>query len=102
MFLIEVLLPVYDNDRAAFGRSLYSDVRRELSERFGGVTTFARAPAEGFWKQEDGDVVKDDIVIFEVMSAELDREWWARYREQVRRRFRQDQLVVRATSLDIL
>src|SRR5690606_24272515 len=67
MHLIEVLLPVYDNKGIPFPRGMFDEVRRELTDQFGGVTAFVRAPAEGLWKEEDGAVVRDDIVLFEVM-----------------------------------
>src|SRR5687768_4274806 len=38
MHLIQILLPVYDNDGKSFPASRYADVRRELTERFGGLT----------------------------------------------------------------
>jgi hypothetical protein len=38
MYLVQILLPVYDNDGRPFPASSYADVRRELTERFGGLT----------------------------------------------------------------
>jgi len=98
MHVVEVFLPLYDNDGNAFPRTHYADVRRELTDRFGGVTAFVRAPAEGLWKEEDGAVVRDDIVIYEVMDRDLDEGWWRTYGEQLRRRFRQDELLIRAAA----
>ncbi|CAN5714862.1 hypothetical protein BH23GEM6_BH23GEM6_24430 [soil metagenome] len=68
----------------------------ELTERFGGVPAYARAPAERPWKEGDGTVQGDEVVVYEVMVDELDRTWWASQVEQLRRRFRQEKLVVRA------
>ncbi|HEX5709593.1 MAG TPA: hypothetical protein VFX96_20105 [Pyrinomonadaceae bacterium] len=102
MHLVEILLPVYDNDGHPFPRADFDRVRAELAQRFGGVTAFSRAPAEGLWKDEEGATSRDDVVIFEVMADELDRAWWADYRETLRQRFRQDELVVRATRFELL
>lgn len=102
MYLVEVLLPVYDNDGEPFQRAMFDEVRRELADRFGGVTAFVRAPAEGLWKQGGGSVVRDDIVLFEVMTGQLDHEWWAEYRMMLRTRFEQDELVVRASVVQRL
>lgn len=102
MHLVEVLLPVYDNDGTPFARDMFDEVRRELTDRFGGVTAFVRAPAEGLWKEEDGAVVRDDIVLFEVMTVRLDRSWWEDYRNVLRARFHQDELVVRASAVQRL
>ena len=63
MHLIQILLPLHDNNGAAFGPDLYRDVREELSSRYGGLTAFTRAPAEGHW-EDDGKTTRDDIVVF--------------------------------------
>ncbi len=77
-------------------------VRDELAKRFGGVTAFRRSPAEGVWREGEGDVSRDEVVIFEVMTEQLDRQWWASYREELERRFRQEQIVIRATKVEQL
>ncbi len=102
MHLVEIFLPVYDNDGRPFARADFDRVRSELARRFGGVTAFSRAPAEGFWKDEEGETSRDDVLIFEVMTEELDRRWWAGYRDELRRHFRQEELVIRATTFERL
>ncbi len=91
MHLVQLLLPRYDQA-----------VGRELTERFGGVTAYARAPAKGEWKPAPGETVRDDIVVYEVMVDELDRAWWAAYRGELERRFQQEELVVRAHPIERL
>lgn len=102
MFLVQVLLPLYDNDGHRFAQSEYRSVRVALTDRYGGATAYTRSPAEGTWEDPDGRVHHDDVVVIEVMTATLDREWWSRYREQLADRFRQEQVVARALSLEIL
>jgi len=102
MYSIEIFLPLYDNEGRAFGRADFARVRNELAERYGGVTAFTRAPAEGVWQAESGDLSRDELVIFEVMAEELDRDWWTEYREALRRRFRQEELLMRATATELL
>jgi hypothetical protein len=97
MFLIEILLPVYDNEGRRFGAGEFDRVRDELAARFGGVTAFRRSPAEGVWT-EDGEVSRDRVVIFEVMADALERDWWREYRAELERRFRQEKMIVRATE----
>ena len=97
MFLIQILLPLYDNEGRAFGAAAFDGVCDELAGRFGGVTAFRRAPAEGVWL-EGGEESRDRVVVFEVMSAELDRAWWREYRGELERHFRQEKIVVRATE----
>ncbi len=97
-WLIQMLLPVYDNEGNRFPESPFAQTRKELLERFGGVTAYQRAPARGLWKTDDGDVARDDVAVFEVMARELDREFWERYRQQLEQRFQQESIVIRALS----
>jgi hypothetical protein len=101
MHLVELLLPLNDNDGRPFGAAALNRVRDELAARFGGVTAFSRAPAEGVW-EDGGEVSRDLLVVFEVMTDALDRAWWAAYRAELEGRFRQEKLVVRATEFEEL
>jgi energy-coupling factor transporter ATP-binding protein EcfA2 len=49
-----------------------------------------------------GEVSRDEVVIFEVMTGALDRPWWAAYRRGLERRFRQEKVVARATAFEEL
>jgi hypothetical protein len=102
MHLVQILLPLYDNDEQPFGREPFDRVRAELTDRFGGVTLYMRAPASGAWKEDGGHVEHDQIVIVEVMDDALDRPWWAAYGQTLQARFRQDELVVRALPAERL
>jgi hypothetical protein len=97
--LVQLLLPLYDGDGEPFAQAHYEDVSRELTERFGGLTAYVRAPAQGLWKERPGETRRDDIVVYEVMVEALDAGWWLRYREGLERRFHQDELVVRAQEI---
>ena len=96
MYLVQLLLPIYDNDKRAFPRAYFDQVRQELTDRFGGVTAFVRSPAVGLWKDDDQDITRDDVVMFEVMADFLDEEWWKKYRQKLEDTFRQETIVVRA------
>jgi hypothetical protein len=100
--LVQILLPLYDNDGAPLPHALFAQVRAELVERFGGLTAYNRAPAKGLWKEDAEHVARDDIVVYEVMDAHLDRRWWAAYRQGLAARLRQQELVVRAQAIELL
>ncbi len=102
MYLVQVLLPLYDNSGQAFPRHVFAQVRTELAERFGGVTAYLRSPAQGVWAGDDGRVAHDDVVMVEVMVDALDRVWWNQYRRELERRFRQDAIVARALPYETL
>jgi hypothetical protein len=102
MYLVQLLLPVYDNGGRAFPASHYTAVRDELAERFGGLTAYTRAPAEGLWSQPGEQPTRDDIVVYEVMVEQLDRGWWKRFRASLERKFSQQELVMRAQPVERL
>lgn len=101
-FLVQVILPLYDNERRPFSPTELVRVRRELTDRFGGVTAYTRAPAEGFWEDSDGHTRRDDVVFVEVMVEMLERDWWQRYGRELAGRFAQEEMVIRALAFESL
>ncbi|CAN5656826.1 hypothetical protein BH23GEM5_BH23GEM5_06180 [soil metagenome] len=51
---------------------------------------------------DNGETTQDEIVIVEAMDDDLDRDWWRNYRAEPERRFRQDEVVVRALAFEPL
>ena len=102
MHLIQLLLPVYDNSGRPFMAAMYGAVRATLTDRFGGLTAYTRAPAEGLWKEGNGAPTRDEVVVYEVMAETLDKEWWSEYRAQLERPFAQEELVIRAQLIERL
>ncbi|RFB85447.1 hypothetical protein B5K08_25835 [Rhizobium leguminosarum bv. trifolii] len=95
--LIEILLPLPKSD----AHSEFDALRSELTDKFGGATLYMNAPAQGLWSE--GDTVEEDrIIVIEVMVDDLDRKWWASYREALEIRFKQEEIVVRSTAIDRL
>lgn len=97
--LVQILLPLQDNERQAYSHASFTRVRQELVAKWGGVTAHLAAPAEGVWRDE-GHLVIDSIVVFEAMVKHFDRQWWHDYRVQLEARFRQQQIVVRAFRIE--
>jgi len=101
MWSVEIFLPLADNQGARFPAALFAAEREVLVERFGGLTAFTRAPADGIWR-DGADRAEDDIVIFDVLAGQLDPDWWRRYREHLERVFHQDAILIKATKIDRL
>jgi hypothetical protein len=99
--LVQLLLPLCDNSGQAFPPETHAAVSHALVERFGGVTAYSRAPAEGVW-EEGRSRMRDEVIVVEVMVDELDRGWWRSFREGLERAFRQEELVVRALPIQRL
>jgi hypothetical protein len=102
MVLIQLLLPT---SGAAGGDSLapLAETRRELAERFNGLTAYLRSPAKGWWTAPDGHTEQDDVVMVEVVTETFDRAWNAHtYAARLAARFDQESIHVRAVPVDIL
>ena len=101
MVLIQLLLPTSgpaDGD----GQALFAETRRELAERFSGLTAYLRSPAKGWWTAPDGHTEQDDVVMVEVVTETFDRAWWRTYAATLVARFEQERIHVRAVRVDML
>jgi hypothetical protein len=100
-YLVQTYLPLFDNAGDRLPRALHDRTLDVLTERFGGATAYTQAPAAGLWANE-GEVVEDRIILVEVMADTLDREWWAAFRQQLERDYRQDVVMIRAVACEML
>jgi hypothetical protein len=101
MYLIEIFLPLADNDGGRFSPSLFDSVRKTLTATFGGLTAFQRSPAEGTEKK-GGHERSDELIVLEVMAHTVDRRWWADYRKHLEASFKQDRVLIRAFDVTLL
>jgi hypothetical protein len=99
--LVQLFLPLRQQDGSRVASDVLSGVRQELVERFGGVTAHLRAPARGLWK-DDGSVERDDVVIVEVVVENFDRAWWTEYKTTLETRFAQKSIHARVTDVVML
>jgi hypothetical protein len=102
MELIQIFLPLRDNQGEPFPFRQFEEVKKRLLEKFGGVTAFLNSPAEGVWRESPKSFIKDDVVTFEVMSETLDRNWWNAYKEELEAGFRQEELIIRKMQIELL
>jgi len=102
MHLIQTFLPTRAADGSEFDAQLWIQVRAELVQIFGGVTIFAQSPAVGLWKDSDGEVETDQLVVLEVQTPDFDRMWWSEFRKSLEARFSQKQVLMRAIRTEAL
>jgi len=102
MHLVQLFLPLRDDNGRAFDKALFGEVRAALAERFGGSTAFVRSPAAGLWEDPAGTLERDDVVLVEVQVDALDPAWWRDYRSTLEQRFQQDAILVRALPAEML
>jgi hypothetical protein len=99
--LVQILLPLKDNQGRKYPSSFFSEIQEALTERFGGVTAYGRVPAQGIWAR-GARRLRDDIVVIEVMTPVLDAAWWQGFRRRLERTMRQEQVVIRAQSMKVV
>jgi hypothetical protein len=99
---VQILLPLQDNDGQPQPPSLFRALEAELTTVFGGVTAYTQSPARGRWVEPGGEVSKDEIVLIEVSTEEIDPIWWATLRKRLADEFRQETIVIRATEIELL
>jgi len=102
MHLVQILLPVYGNDGEPLLHSTYDRIREELVGKFGGLTAFTQSPAEGIWTPDDKEAQRDEVIMIEVMTEELDAGWWTVYRKTLEKRLKQESVVVRSLLIQAL
>ena len=101
MHLIQILLPLTDNAGRPYPDDLLQGIQSELSQCFGGLTAYSRAPAKGVWTRGGGQQ-EDDIVVVEVMAQTFDEDWWREFRTRLQQILRQEKLVIRAQEMRTL
>ena len=101
MVLIQLLLPTTGATHSE-AAAPFVQTRRELADRFNGLTAYTRLPAKGWWTAADGHTEQDDVVMVEVVTDTFDRDWWRTYAATLARRFGQDSTHVRAIRVEML
>jgi len=93
---IQILLPTNGGDEGVYER-----LAQELTAKFGGVTSFIRAPAEGRWNT-GSHTEHDDIAVIEVMAEHVDYGFWEGLRTRLEKALAQEQIVIRCHPLELL
>jgi hypothetical protein len=99
LYLIQLFLPLRDNAGRVIARRNFDVLTDELTLRFGGMTSYSRAPAKGLWKQPGRRTQRDDVIVYEVQSPKLERRWWHARRLKLQKDFRQQEILIRAQSV---
>jgi hypothetical protein len=99
--LVQILLPKETGDGTPVSKEWFDSFLKELTEKFGGATSFLRAPGQGLW-DGGGGTEKDRIAVVEVMVGGLDRPFWRALRGRLEQELSQDQIVIRAQEISQL
>jgi hypothetical protein len=101
MHLVQLLLPMANNQGVRYPDPLIQTIKSLLVEKYGGVTAFTRAPAEGVWAH-DGKRDHDDVAMIEVMMATFDRRWWAEFKIHLEQKLAQKEILIRSFTIDVI
>jgi hypothetical protein len=100
--LIQIFLPLYDNVGKSFPPDEYKHIQLLLTEKFNGVTVYQRAPAKGLWKEDETSIVRDDLVIYEVVAETLEQSFWTALKDRLLKQFRQEAIMIRCAEIQLL
>jgi hypothetical protein len=97
-YLVQILLPKESGDGEPVSQRWFEGFLEELTGKFGGATSFVRAPGQGLWSSGDR-TERDNIAVIEVMAAKLAPEYWRSLRERLERELSQEEIVIRAQEI---
>jgi hypothetical protein len=96
--LVQILVPRSTGYGKPVKRSWFDALLKELADRFGGATSYLRAPGEGLWDMGESQE-RDDIAVVEVMTDQLDESYWHHFRKRLETELSQDLIVIRAQEI---
>jgi hypothetical protein len=96
--LVEILLPTTAGDGQPVRQGRFEELLKELTERFGGATSFVRLPGKGLW-ETGGNLETENIAVIEVMTEGLDVAYWQALRQRLEHELSQEEIVIRAREI---
>ena len=100
--LFQILLPLYDKEGEPIPVENYKELKVELTEHFGGLTTYSRSPATGVWKDPKDEIAVDKIIVYEVVSDSREVNYWQNLKVALEKKFDQDEIMIRCQDLELL
>jgi hypothetical protein len=100
-YLVQILVPKEASSGEPVGQKWFDGLLKELTDKFGGVTSFIRAPGEGLWRT-GGETQRDNIAVVEVMVKDIDRAFWHSLRQRIERDLGQSEIITRAQEIIVL
>jgi inorganic pyrophosphatase len=97
--LIHFPLPLYKQDGKKFPSNYYTTLHQKLVKKFGGLTVYSRSPAEGFWQADDKKVIKEDMLVHEVMASEVDELFWQKLKSSLMKKFEQQDVIITCSRI---
>jgi hypothetical protein len=100
-YLIEILLPIENGKGQPVQQSLFEALVKDLTQKFGGATSFVRSPGEGLWRS-GRQTQRDNIAVIQIMTDQLDPKFWRSLRLQLEKDLFQETIIIRAQEIILL
>jgi hypothetical protein len=97
-YLVQIIVPTVTGQGERVSKDWFEAFLAELTEDFGGATSFVRAPGIGLWR-DGGETERDTVAVIEIMTDELARHYWSSLRKRLERDLAQDEIVIRAQQI---
>ena len=97
-YLVQILLPKETGKGEPVEQEWFENLLKELTAKFGGATSFVRAPGQGLWREGD-ETERDTIAVVEVMAEELAQDYWRKLRERLESELSQEEIIIRAQQI---
>jgi hypothetical protein len=97
-YLVQILLPKETGHGQKIPKDWFEKLLKDLTDEFGGATSFVRASGEGLWRS-GGGTERDAIAVIEVMTERLLTDYWSAMRERLEKELAQKEIVIRAQKI---
>ncbi|MBV9561983.1 MAG: hypothetical protein JOY90_16290 [Bradyrhizobium sp.] len=97
-YLVQMLLPKETGHGEKVSKAWFDHLLKDLTDKFGGATSFLRAPGEGLW-DSGGGTERDAVAVVEVMTDQLLPDYWRALRKRLEAELVQDEIVIRAQEI---
>jgi hypothetical protein len=97
-YLVQILVPKETGKGEPVSKDWFDEFLRELTDKFGGATSFVRSPGQGLWRS-GSTTERDEVAVVEVMAAKLAPEFWGALRERLEGELVQEEIVIRAQEI---
>lgn len=101
MKLIQLLVPLNDNNGKQYPVKMHEDIKDKLIKKHGGVTAFTQSPAEGVWDSGQDRQI-DQNILYEVMTDNFEKDWWTNFITELETRLHQEKIILRWFEISVL
>ena len=104
MYRIELSLPLLYNDKSPIEIEKFDITRQELTRKFGGLTSTqvnTASALDGWWVNQ-GITYQDKIAIFRIDTDTFSNRFWTKYKNLLKRRFRQEEVYITVTQINVI